>query len=430
MTVDAEERRRQAHAALAGPDFSPLWAAARKRLEGNGLSIEGTPLRLAGLSNTQRRSIAGLLATSAAGGGPMRVRLAALDATLRSGAASIDLLTLLAALGGPLRDRRAERTATHAAREDAWASVSDHPILDQHPELRGWVTTIRRTGSATRVAGSPVAGGALVLGALDVLARLPAQNVPLAVVAAEATGDAHALDRGKPLGTLVAGALAVLDTEADDGDSRMDWPTAGAYWWRRRWARAGVVCDDLSVSVLALNLPVTSSGDVIGDSIYEHRMAGEPLRLTLRQLAIGEINVASGATVHLCENPSVVAQAAALLEDRSAALMCVEGQPNSAAHALLGMLVSGGSSLRYHGDFDWDGLRIGAEVIARYGAQPWRFSAPDYLEAAARGRLTLPEPRTAINTPWSPDLPTAMAAERVAIHEEQVLAPMIDDLGR
>jgi len=97
------------------------------------------------------------------------------------------------------------------------------------------------------------------------------------------------------------------------------------------------------VSVLALNLPVTSSADIIEGLIYEHAQAGEPLRLTLRQLAIGEIEVAPGAVVPVCENPSVVAQAAALLEQRSAPLVCAEGQPNSAVHALLDLLVSGGS---------------------------------------------------------------------------------------
>lgn len=430
MAPDAEARRQRARTALAGPDYQPLWTSARKRLEGNGLSLEGTPLRLAGLSDQQRRSISGLLAISAAGHGPMPIRLSTLDAVLREGAASIDLISLLQAVGGPLRDRRAERSAARSAREDAWALIEHHPTLEGASELVAWVATMRRTGAATRLAGSPAGAGNLVLTALDLLARLPAENVRLAVLAAEATGDAHALDRGKPLGSLMASALAILDTEADDEEDRPDWPTAAAYWWRRRWARVGVVCDDLSVSVLALNLPVTSAGDVVAGSIYEHTQVGEPLRLTLRQLAIGEIEVAPGATVHVCENPSVVAQAAGLLEDRSAPLVCVEGQPNSAVHALLDLLVAGGSRMRYHGDFDWDGLRIGAALIARYGSEPWRFSVADYIEAVPLGRLPLAEPRSATTTPWSPGLPAAMSAEKIAIHEEQVLAPLIEDLSK
>lgn len=430
MTADAEARRQAARAALAGPDYAPLWATARKRLEGNGLSLDGTPVRLTELSDEQRRAIAGLLAVSAAGDGPLRVRLATLDLALREGAASIDLIALLQTIGGPVRDRRAERAAASSARQEAWALVEQHAALDRS-ELATWVSTLRRTGAATRLAGSQEEAGRLVLTALDLLSRLPAQNVPLAVLAADTTGDAHSLDRGRPLGTLIAGALAVLDSEEDDEEwTRSDWPTAGAYWWRRRWARAGVMCDDLSVSVLALNLPVTSSGDIIAGSIYEHAQAGEPLRLTLRQLAIGEIEVKPGATVHVCENPSVVAQAAALLEGRSAPLVCAEGQPNSAVHALLDLLVRGGSLTRYHGDFDWDGLRIGGTLMARYGSEPWRFCLADYMEAVPLGRLSLQEPRMPINTPWSPGLREAMSAERVAIHEEQVLTSLIEDLSK
>ncbi len=427
MARRAEARRREARAALAGPDYEPLWAAARKRLEGNGLSLGGTPLRLTDLGDESRRAIAGLLAISAAGDGPLRAPLATLDRSLRDGAASIDLIALLQTMGGPLRDRRAERAAASSAREEAWALVEQHAVLERS-ELATWVSTLRRTGAATRLAGSREEAGRLVLTALDLLHRLPAQNVPLAVLAAESTGDAHSLDRGRPLGTLIAGALAVLDREEEA--TRPDWPTAGAYWWRRRWARAGVMCDDLSVSVLALNLPVASSGDIVAESIYEHARAGEPLRLTLRQLAIGEIEVVPGAAVHVCENPSVVAQAAALLEQRSAPLVCVEGQPNSAVHALLDLLVSGGSSTRYHGDFDWDGLRIGGALVARYGSAPWRFSVTDYLEAAPLGRLPLQAPRSDISTPWSPRLPESMATQVVAIHEEQVLTPLIDDLSK
>lgn len=423
-----DDRRGQARAALAGPAFAPLWDRARARLEGNGRRLEGTPLRLTGLEAESRRAIAGLLGVSAAGDSALRVDLADLDVRLRNRAAEVALIDLIEDLGGPVRDRRAERAADRSAREGAWVAAEAHPVLVARPELAAWVAATRRAGTATRLAGSAPAGGALARAALDVVARLPAANVPLAVLAAEATGDAHALDRGRPLGTLIGGALAVLDPEEAEDLGQSDWPTAGAYWWRRRWARAGVVCDDLSVSVLALNLPVASSSAVVGGSVHDHGEVGEPLRLTLRQLAVGEIEVVSGATVHVCENPAVVAQAAALLEDRSASLVCVEGQPNTAVHTLLDLLAAGGCAFRYHGDFDWDGLRIGAALIARYAMAPWRFSVEDYVEAVPLGRLGLGARRGPVVAPWSPGLPARMETEAVAIHEEQVLGPLIADL--
>lgn len=68
--------------------------------------------------------------------------------------------------------------------------------------------------------------------------------------------------------------------------------------------------------------------------------------------------------------------------------------------------------------------------MALYGSEPWRFSLADYMEAVPLGRLSLQDPRSAISTPWSPGLPGAMSAERVAIHEEQVLASLIEDLSK
>ncbi|MDQ2826202.1 MAG: TIGR02679 domain-containing protein, partial [Actinomycetota bacterium] len=305
MTAE-DGRRSAALARLAEPPYAPLWAAARKRLEGNGRAVGGSPLVLRGLDAAERNVVCGLLGISPAGDGPVRVRLADLDDALRRGAASVGLIELLESMAGPVRDRRDERAVATLDKAMAWAAVESHPVLTGRPELAPWVADIRCRGTATRLAGSAPAGAALTGAALDVLGRLPAANQALSVLAAETAGGAHGLDRGQPLGTLVAAALAVLDVEEGENDSRVEWAGAPAYWWRRRWARVGVVCDDLSVSALVLNLPVEPGGDIIAEAAYEHAMANEPLRLTLRQLAIGDWSFRRGAVVYVCENPSVL----------------------------------------------------------------------------------------------------------------------------
>ena len=217
------------------------------------------------------------------------------------------------------------------------------------------------------------------------------------MLAAEVTGDAHALDRGEPLGSLVAGALAAIGAAATDESDELDESWLGpreveavhALDWRRAWATAGVLCDDLSVSALALNLPVRSSPEVVAEAVHEHGQVGQPLRLTLRQLATAALEVVPGAVVHVCENPSVVGQAAELLGPDCRPLVCVEGVPDSAVGALLDLLVDGGAVLRYHGDFDWGGLAIANQVVARWGAAPWRMGAGDYRAAAASARKPL-----------------------------------------
>lgn len=62
-----------------------------------------------------------------------------------------------------------------------------------------------------------------------------------------------------------------LPDAGDDNGPNGDVPAA--YGWRRRWARPGVICDELSVSALALNLP--ASGEGLTSGVANHRRCGE-----------------------------------------------------------------------------------------------------------------------------------------------------------
>ena len=107
----------------------------------------------------------------------------------------------LVAVDGPLGNRRAERAAAAATREAAWARVLAHPQA-RRPELEPWLDYARR-----RCGASAPERTATVLHALDVLAALPADGAPLAALAAsQAGGDAHALDRNRPIGRLLQAA--------------------------------------------------------------------------------------------------------------------------------------------------------------------------------------------------------------------------------
>jgi len=77
-----------------------------------------------------------------------------------------------------------------------------------------------------------------------------------------------------------------------------------------------------------------------------------------------------------------VAIAADCVGARCARLVCTDGIPAAAQRTLLAQLAQAGARLRYHGDFDWAGLRIANHVMRTGQARPWRFMARDY-EAAA-----------------------------------------------
>jgi uncharacterized protein (TIGR02679 family) len=142
--------------------------------------------------------------------------------------------------------------------------------------------------------------------------------------------------------------------------------------------------------------------------------------------------------VRVCENPVVVAAAADELGNRCPPLVCVGGQPSAAGWRLLDLLADGGAEFRYHGDFDWGGIRIATAVRARAIQrqarwQPWRYDRAAYDALAARMSATS-SPAAALRgepvvAPWDPDLATIMAHRGLRIEEELSLDALLADLG-
>jgi uncharacterized protein (TIGR02679 family) len=136
-----------------------------------------------------------------------------------------------------------------------------------------------------------------------------------------------------------------------------------------------------------------------------------------------------GSLVSVCENPEVMASAIERFGAACPPLVCISGWPHVAALRLLRALSADGCRLRYHGDFDWDGLRIAAAMIARLGVGLWHYDAPAYADAPSgpelgpeRGAQELPEPLQALRE--------RMRSRGVAVAEEQVLDVLLDDLAR
>src|SRR6185437_3373152 len=203
---------------------------------------------------------------------------------------------------------------------------------------------------------------------------------------------------------------------------------------REAWACVGVHLDELSSLVLCLGLP-GDTRSALGRTLVLQREAGQPTMLTLRQLRCHDEPLAAGA-VWVCENPVVIAAAADELGSRCPPLVCVGGQPSAAGWRLLDLLAAGGAGFRYHGDFDWGGVRIASAVRqraarARSHWQPWRYDRDAY-EALATAMPTTRRSRLAgepAATPWDPGLAAAMARHGVRVEEELSLDRLLADLG-
>jgi uncharacterized protein (TIGR02679 family) len=397
------------HARFDRPDLAVLWRAARQRFEEADRPV--TRLTLRGLDDAERTALADLLGLAHLPDEDFAVPLRRLDAVLVAATNGLDTRAVVTAIGGPIVDRAALRRRWEEERRELWTWLEQHPIVTAEPALQTWAANVRLNG---KVAGSVAASRELLENALRVLAELPTDDV-LPVLAERTTGHTHALDEGTRLGSYVLLALATLHGVGvpSDAESR-----------RRLWAMAGVSCDEISTVVIVAGLR-PAGDDAVAMSLRAFADAGLAASVTLAQLNAHPVKVRAPA-VHVVENPAVLTTALRRFGAACPPMVCSSGWPNTAVVRLLRQVAAGGAELRYHGDFDGDGVRIAAHVMAKTAALPWRLSVGDYLAACPErgqpvGRMT--------EAPWDPDLAPAMREHGVAVPEERVAGTLLDDLS-
>ncbi|GAB2894569.1 TIGR02679 family protein [Streptomyces mayteni] len=401
---------------LGAPELSWLLVAARRRMA-NDTPLSGT-VSLTDPTEAQRAAAERLLGRAPRSGKTLTLSLDAVDAVLRRAEISPGgLAEAVVTLTGPVPSHAetARREADHW--QAAFAPLTT--LVGRRPELSSWLDGLHATGLARRLATTPEEATPLLATLTAVLSQLPTPATERATFAARVCGAAHALDDGRPLATLTFGAIQAL-TGTPPGD--------GAEWRRQVWASAGLLRDELSSTVLTLGLPgdpTTPTGRALA-ALHE---AGQPAVLTLRQLTLTPPSPLTGV-IHVCENPTVLSAAADRLGPACPPLVCLQGQPGTAALTLLRALAAGGARLHYHGDFDWGGLRIANILLRHVPWHPWRYTATAYRSATTTPH---PTPRrltgTVTTATWDPDLAPAMSAAGVVVEEELVLADLLADLA-
>ncbi|MFJ2751022.1 TIGR02679 family protein [Streptomyces sp. NPDC087297] len=396
---------------LGGADLAWLVERARRRLE-RGQPLTGA-VSLATPSAAERMAAERLLGRAPGAGRALTVRLDAVDAVLvRSGISPGGLVAAMAVLTGPVVPLDEVRRSEHQAWEEAYAPLM--LLAEVHPEHAPWVGRVRDDGLVRRLARTPAATRPLLEQTVRVLRELPVEPArSLSAFAADVLGSAHALDDGTPVATLALSGARAL-TGHPEG--------AGAAWRRAAWASAGLLRDDVSSTVLTLNLRGTAALDWMAD-------VGEPCVLTLRQLALRPPRTAP-PVVHICENPAVLSAAADNHGPDARPLICLQGQPSAAALTLLARLHDLGAAFWYHGDFDWGGLRIATTLSGHVPWRPWRYTADDYRAAvAAAGPDLRPLDGKPALSPWDPELALALAEHALRVEEEAVLDVLLADLA-
>jgi len=250
-----------------------------------------------------------------------------------------------------------------------------------------------------------------------------------AQLAAKTLGDAHALDTGQAVATLVLAVWRemIVPHHAYDDELLTVEDVAGREIGDERtrdiWAKAGVLVNELARPALFLNLHINGRSALplaLGEPNYAS------LRFLLRSNPFWDVR---GRDVSVCENANLVAIAADKLGANCAPMVCTDGMPAAAQRVLLRQLAAAGARLRYHGDFDWAGLRIGNYVMREFGALPWRFDAGNYLAAVARApRPGLPLGDHDAEASWDEALTAAMREHQLSIAEESLAETLLEDL--
>lgn len=396
---------------LGGNHLAPLRLRLRRRFE---RAMPGQPVehvRIAGLDALEHAALASLSGRPQRLSSSVGIDVRMIDASLQRAGIAASLRDALERLDGPILDLAASRRRLQVQ----WADL----IADcRHPGLAALLRLPASLGLLKRLARQdPTAATRLCRQTEAVLQRLPANGQARSHLAAETLGDAHALDDGQPVATLV---LAVQRRSVAPTDEVG--PPTTAERARDIWAAAGVLVNELARPALFLNL-ATEDGD-------DHRTLGEPSFLSLRALMrTARRWRVEGQDIHVCENPNLVAIAADRLGARCRPLVCTDGMPAAAQRILLTQLARAGARLLYHGDFDWPGVTIANTVLRDHGALPWRLGAADYLMAIGTPQAhhaTLGG--TPVAAAWDASLTAAMERHQISIAEEAVTDSLLHDL--
>ena len=406
---------------LGGDELAGLRNRLRRRFERAPSDAPIEHIRINGLTEKEHAALASLLGRPQRYANSLQIDVRRVDAALQRAGIASSLCGALEQLDGPIANLAAERLRE----EHFWSRVIEGCT---HPDLAGFLRAPEGPRLLKRLTGQDSMAIDLCRGAERVLWRLPEKGIARSQLAAEVLGDAHALDNGEPVATIVLAVRRRLarqpgDDETIDLTAEPQQAAASEQPIRDIWARAGVLVNELARPALFLNVPIEASES---NSWHDGEPSYRSLRALLRSPPSWHV---AGRKVFVCENPNILAIAADHWGRDCAPLVCTEGMPAAAQQCLLSQLALGGARLLYHGDFDWPGLRIGNYVMREFGAEPWRFDVTDYIAAARAvanpGHLLQGKTTEAA---WDMALASAMQQHRLAIAEEAVAPSLLQDL--
>lgn len=453
---------------FAQPGFSRFLSELRKRHEASLLGARGY-VTLHSLTEQERITLDGFYGTYTTADQltAMRYSVTKFARLLLESRFALTIPELFQLLEGESPMTRGER---RAAADIEWNEIIDEALTcgsftssAYHKRVTEWAESLRHEqASGARILRKLVTGSRAAateclrhcLQALMILADIHVRSadqsaalpIRLPVLAAYATGDAHALDWKLPAGRLFWWALteiygegtsndrhheAVNIMEVQEGEANVPDNMPRAILIREGYRNAGVADDDVSSQVMLFAPGWLQS--------WEERI------LTLRQverISAEDLKGICPSAIYAVENPSVFA----VLVDRAASLnhaalisntvdahgvnklpvlICVNGQPSVAVIRVLELLCDGEPNrpLYYSGDIDGKGLDIAQGLQQRFKPyfHPWRMDKEQYQCYSSRGIPLNASERERIKLtvyPWDECLALEMASAGAKLHQE------------
>src|SRR5262245_58981889 len=187
-----------------GSELAGLRRRLRRHFERAEPYAPAGSIRLANVAPHEYSALASLMGRRPRQASSIEVDIAQIDAMLARAGIAASLRAALEALDGAI----VHLPTALAESFSCWAKVAESP---RHPGLARLLQSAKGLGLVKRLARQDPGVAKRISSRADLmLLRLPLHGQPRAQLAAEALGDAHALDSGEPVATLV---LAVLRQE-------------------------------------------------------------------------------------------------------------------------------------------------------------------------------------------------------------------------
>ena len=252
--------------------------------------------------------------------------------------------------------------------------------------------------------------------------QMTESECPLAVFAAEISGNPHYFDRGTAAGQLLVHAVCYW--------KKAELPE-NAHQWRELLQGAGIVPDNVSSMLHACGLRMKRK-EGWHPAYDAFCTLKEPYVITMENLR-GIIGVqAVGDCVYVVENEMVFTYLLNNAPKDHLTLLCTSGQLRAVALELIRMILDSGVRIYYSGDIDPDGIGIADRLWQKFGdgIQIWRMTPEDY-ENSLSGEVIGESGMTKlgnIKNPMLRETAEHMKIKRMAAYQENILEDLLRDL--